>query len=181
MSHQSRTREILGDDMKKINAGKNHNLKGILILALGVAVIFLGFKAAFGTGSPFYVVSSGSMTPTLNINDIILVQGNIPFDRIKIGDVIAFVNPNDHGELIVHRVAQILNQNPLEIRTKGDANAGSIAGIDLPITKDDYIGKVAYVIPQIGYLAKIFFPPLNYVVIASIMGIIVLAPFTRKN
>ena len=181
MLHQSETKEILGDDKKKINGRKNHNVRGILIVALGVAVIFLGFKAAFGTGSPLYVVSSGSMTPTLNINDVILVQGNIPFDRIKIGDVIAFVNPSDHGELIVHRVAQILNQNPLEIRTKGDANTGSIAGIDLPITKYNYIGKVSYVIPQIGYLAKVFLPPLNYIVVASIMGIIVLAPFSRKN
>ena len=180
MSHQSRTK-IVVDNMKKINARKNHSVKGILIVALGVAVIFLGFKAAFGTGSPFYVVSSGSMTPTLHVNDVILVQGNIPLDRIKIGDVIAFANPNDHGELIVHRVAQILNQNPLEIRTKGDANAGSIAGIDLPITKENYIGKVAYVIPQIGYLAKVFFPPLNYIVIASIMGIVALTPFSRKN
>ena len=165
----------------KINAGKNQHIKSILIIALGVALIFVGFKVAFGTGNPLYIVSSGSMIPALNINDVVLVQENIPFDRIKIGDVIAFVNPSDRGELIVHRVAQIMDQNPLQIRTKGDANAYSIAGIDLPITKENYLGKVAYVIPQIGYLAKIFFSPLNYVVIASIMGIVVLAPFTRKN
>jgi len=167
--------------MNRINAGKNRHVKGILIMALGVALIFVGFKVAFGAGNPLYIVSSGSMIPALNINDVILVQENIPFNHIKIGDVIAFVNPSDHGELIVHRVAQVMDKNPLQIRTKGDANAGSIAGIDLPITKENYIGKVAYVIPQIGYLAKIFFPPLNYVVIASIMGIVVLAPFTRKN
>ena len=167
--------------MNKINAGKNYHIKGILIMILGVAVIFVGFKVAFGAGNPLYIVSSGSMIPELKINDVILVQENIPLDRIKIGDVIAFVNPSDRGELIVHRVAQILDQNPLQIRTKGDANAGSIAGIDLPITKENYIGKVAYVIPQIGYLTKIFFPPLNYVVIASLMGIVVLAPLTRKT
>ena len=167
--------------MRKINARKNHNVKGILIMVLGVAVIFVGFKVAFGAGNPLYIVSSGSMIPELKINDVILVQENIPLDRIKIGDVIAFVNPSDRGELIVHRVAQILDQNPLQIRTKGDANAGSIAGIDLPITKENYIGKVSYVIPQIGYLTKIFFPPLNYVVIASLMGIAVLAPLTRKT
>ncbi len=167
--------------MSKINLQENHSAKAILILALGIAIIFLGFKAAFGTGSPFYVVSSGSMTPVLKINDIILVQGNIPFDSIKIGDVVAFVNPSDRGELIVHRVAQILDQNPMEIRTKGDANPNSIAGIDLPITKYDYIGKVVYVIPQLGYFTKLYVAPLNYLVAASIMGIAVLVPLSRKN
>ncbi|TLX91593.1 MAG: signal peptidase I, partial [Thaumarchaeota archaeon] len=117
--------------MNKINTPKGHHIKGILIVALGVAVIFVGFKVAFGAGSPFYIVSSGSMTPALGVNDVILVQQNVPFDNIKIGDVIAFINPSDRGELIVHRVVQIISQDPLEIRTKGDANADSIAGIDL--------------------------------------------------
>jgi len=167
--------------LNKINAPKGHHIKGILIVALGVAVIFVGFKVAFGAGSPFYIVSSGSMTPALGVNDVILVQQNVPFDNIKIGDVIAFINPSDRGELIVHRVVQIISQDPLEIRTKGDANADSIAGIDLPITKDNYIGKVAYVIPQMGYLAKIFHPPLNYVIIAAIGGIVAVIPFSRQN
>ena len=168
--------------LRKIYLGRSRNhVKNILIFAAVVGVMFVGFKVAFGAGNPFYVVASGSMTPVLNINDIILVQGNIPFDHIKMGDVIAFVNPSHRGELIVHRVAQIMSQDPMEIRTKGDANAGSIAGVDLPITKNNYIGKVAYVIPQMGYLAKVFFFPLNYVVIVSIMGIIVLVPFAQKN
>jgi signal peptidase I len=160
---------------------KSHHIKGVLAVALGVAVIFIGCKVAFGTGNPMYIVSSGSMTPALKINDIILVQKNIPFDQIQVGDVIAFINPADRGEFIVHRVAQIIDQNPLEIRTKGDANKDSITGVDMPITKDDYIGKVAFVIPQIGYLAKILIPPLNYVVIASIVGIAAVVPLSRKN
>jgi signal peptidase len=167
--------------LKKIYTRKNHHVQDILILAVGVAIIFVGLKVAFGAGNPFYVVSSGSMTPALKINDLIMVQGNIPFDHIKVGDVIAFINPSDRGELIVHRVAQIINQNPLEIRTKGDANTNSIAGTDLPITKHDYIGKVAYVIPQIGYLTKMLVPPFNYVIIAAIMGIVVVRPFQRQN
>ncbi len=162
-------------------ARKNHQFSQVLIVALGIAIIFVGCKAALGSGSPIYVVASGSMVPTLHVNDVIFVQGNLPFDNIKVGDVIAFVNPSDKGELIVHRVAQILNQNPIEIRTKGDANTHSIAGIDLPITKNNYIGKVTLVIPQVGLLGKIFPAPINYIVIASILGIIALLPFTRQN
>jgi signal peptidase I len=140
--------------------------------------MFVGSKVAFGAPNPFYVVSSGSMIPAIKVYDVIMVQGNVPFDHIKVGDIIAFKNPSVQGELIVHRVAQILNQNPLEVRTKGDANQDSIPGTDLPITKADYIGKVTYVIPQIGFLMKIL-TPINYVIVASIMGIMAVKPFYK--
>ena len=165
--------------MKKFSI-KNH-LKDIIIVVVGIAIIFIGFNIAFGTENPFYVVSSGSMIPTINIYDVILVQKNIPFDNIKVGDIIAFNNPSAHNEVIVHRVAQILNQNPLEIRTKGDANSDSIPGIDLPITKDGYVGKVAYVIPQIGFVTQILSPPINYFTIAAILGIIAVKTFYKQR
>ena len=122
---------------------KNHT-KDIAIVAVAIAIIFVGFKVAFGAENPFYVVSSGSMIPTLNVYDVIIVQGSIPFNQIKVGDIIVFNTPTTHNKVIVHRVAQIINQNPLEIRTKGDANLGSIPGIDLPITNGGSHGKLDY-------------------------------------
>src|SRR5690349_18323762 len=112
---------------------KKH-LKGIIIILASFAVLFSSSEIIFGTANPFFVVSSGSMTPKINIYDMIVVKENIPFDDIKVGDVIAFKSPTTN-ELIVHRVAQVLDQNHLEIRTKGDANHDSIPGIDMPISK----------------------------------------------
>lgn len=142
-----------------------------MIMATTIVAIFVGSNAAFGTGNPFYIVSSGSMIPALNVNDVIIVQENVPFDKIKVGDIIAFSSPSYHSEIIVHRVAQIITQSPLEVRTKGDANPDSIQGVDLPITKYEYLGKVAYVIPHIGYLTHILIPPVNYVIAIAIIGI----------
>ncbi|HYA82593.1 MAG TPA: hypothetical protein VEH06_03965, partial [Candidatus Bathyarchaeia archaeon] len=51
----------------------------------------------------------------------------------------------------VHRVARIATENGQRIiRAKGDANPDSIPGVDYPIFERNYIGKVVYVIPQLG-------------------------------
>ena len=155
--------------------------KDIIIVAVGIAIIWIGLRVAFGTENPFYVVSSGSMVPNLNVFDVIVVNGNVAFDQLKLGDIIVFNVPVTHDKVIVHRVAEILSQNPLTIRTKGDANPGSIPGIDFPITQGDYIGKVVYVIPQIGYVTRILTPPINYIIIAVIIGIMIVKQFGKPK
>ncbi len=166
--------------MKK-RSGTKAIVKDVIIVAIGIAIIWVGLRVTFGTENPFYVVSSGSMVPNLNVFDVIIVQGNVPFDHLKVGDIIVFNKPNGHDRVIVHRVAEILNENPLVIRTKGDANPGSIPGTDFPITKQDYIGKVEYVIPQIGYLTRILTPPINYIIIAVIIGIMIVKQFGKNK
>ena len=117
-------------------------IKDVAIVVIAIAVIFVSLQVAFGFGSnPFYVVASGSMIPELQIHDIIVVQGNIPFEDIEIGDIIVFNRPSDHNKVIVHRVATILDEDPKTLRTKGDANNGSIPGTDFPITEEEYLGK----------------------------------------
>jgi len=150
-------------------------------VVIGIAIIWIGLRVAFGTENPFYVVSSGSMIPNLEIFDVIVVQGHVNFDQLKVGDIIVFNRPDGHDKVIVHRVAEILNKDPLVIRTKGDANPGSIPGTDFPITKDDYIGKVVYVIPQIGYVTRILTPPINYIIIAVIVGIMLVKQFGKPK
>ncbi len=166
--------------MKKHSA-KSGIIKDIIIVVIGIAIIWIGLRVAFGTENPFYVVSSGSMVPNLNVFDVIVVNGNIPFDHLKIGDIIVFNRPVVHDKVIVHRVAEFLNKDPLIIRTKGDANPGSIPGTDFPISQGDYIGKVVYVIPQIGYVTRILTPPINYVIIAVIIGIMIVKQFGKSK
>jgi len=123
-------------------------VKDVIIVVVGVLIIWMGLRVVFGTENPFYVVSSGSMVPELQVFDVLVVQGNDPFESVEIGDVIVFNRPQGHDRVIVHRVASIITDDPYTIRTKGDANPTSIPGTDSPITEEEYIGKVAYVIPQ---------------------------------
>ena len=166
--------------MKK-RSGISAIAKDIIIVVVGVAVIWIGLRVAFGTDNPFYVVSSGSMEPYLNVFDVLVVQGNEPFENIKKGDIIVFDRPSGHDRVIVHRVNEVLNDEPRILRTKGDANPASIPGTDFPITEQEYIGKVVYIVPQIGYVTRILTPPINYIIIAVIVGIMIIKQFGKSR
>ncbi len=156
-------------------------IKDIIIVALGVLVIWIGLQVAFGTQNPFYVVASGSMIPVLEVYDVLVVQGHEPFEEIEIGDIIVFNRPSDHNRVIVHRVVSIIDDNPKTIRTQGDANPASIPGTDFPITEEEYIGKVAYTFPQVGYVTQLLKPPINYIIIAIVIGIMVIKQISKKK
>ena len=159
-------------------------IKDVVIVVIGVAIIWLGLRFVFDTGNPFYVVSSGSMVPNLNVNDILVVRDGDSFKDLKVGDIIVFDRPDGADRVIVHRVAEIFDDsegNHQIIRTKGDANDGSIPGTDFPIREDDYIGKVAYVIPGAGVVTKILSPPVNYIIIAAIIALMVITQIGKRE
>jgi len=168
-------------------------IKDIVIVVVAVAIMWIGIQVVFGTemltlegnqikvGGPFYVVVSGSMIPVLQVYDIIVIQGHDPFEEVEIGEIIVFDRPKDHNRVIVHRVVSITNEDPKTIRTQGDANPASIPGTDFPITEEEYIGKVAYIIPQLGYVTQILQPPTNYIIIAVVIGIMIIKQFTGKK
>ena len=176
--------------MKELNLLKKNEsrvpsiIKDVVIVVIGVAIIWLGLRFVFDTGNPFYVVSSGSMVPNLNVNDILVVRDGNSFQDLKVGDIIVFDRPDGADRVIVHRVAEIFDDsegNHQIIRTKGDANDGSIPGTDFPIREDDYIGKVAYVIPGAGVVTKILSPPVNYIIIAAIIGLMVVTQISKRK
>lgn len=146
--------------------------------ALVIGIIFsipmfawISFQIVYGTQNPFYVVASGGMSPSLEVYDIVITQGHEQFEDVQVGDIIVFNRLPNHDRVIVQRVASILNDNPLTLQTKGDAYSEPTSS-DFPITEKDYIGKVTYVIPQVGYITQILKPPMNYIIIAVFLGII---------
>ena len=163
------------------NILSNKIVRDLCVTLAGLAVVWLLLQVTLGVTNPFYVVSSGSMVPELEVNDIIIVQGKNPIDDVQIGDIIVFDRPSDHDRVIVHRVESITNENPIELRTKGDANSASIPGTDYPITEDEYIGTVILTVPQLGYVTKILMPPTNYIIMAIIISIMVAKHFLDKK
>ena len=156
-------------------------IKDIIIVVMGVVIIWIGLQVAFGTENPFYVVASGSMIPELQVYDVLIVQGHVAFEDIKIGDIIVFDRPSGHDRVIVHRVVSITDEDPRTLRTKGDNNVASIPGTDFPITEKEYIGKVEYKIPQIGYVTQVLKPPTNYILIVIVIGFMIVKEIIKKR
>ena len=156
-------------------------VKDILIVVIGVLAIWIGLQVVFGTENPFYVVASGSMIPVLEVYDVLIVQGHDPFEEVEIGDIIVFNRPSDHNRVIVHRVVSIIDENPKTIRTQGDANPASIPGTDFPISEEEYIGKVVYTLPQVGYITQLLKPPTNYIIIAIVIGVMIIKQMMGKK
>jgi len=159
----------------------NKTSKELIVVGIGILIFWIALQVVFGTGNPFYVVSSGSMVPALNVYDILVVQAKVPFETIQLGDIIVFNRPSGDDRVIVHRVVSVIDDDPYTIRTNGAANSGSIPGTDFPITDQEYIGKVEHVVPQLGFITRIFAPPVNYVIIAIILGILVFRHFRSKK
>ena len=100
---------------------------------------------------------------------------------MRIGDIIVFDRPKDHDKVIVHRVVAVVDDDPLTLRTKGDNNQNSMVGTDYPITEEEYKGTVVHVVPQVGFITKILQPPINYIIIAVIIGIMIIRQIAKNK
>ena len=174
---------IVGGIIAFVKIKKDDPVKARRCIFIGIIttipiIIVLVFIVMLGSGTTFFI-ASGSMIPVLEVNDAVRINKNIIFDDITIGDIIVFNRPSDHDRTIVHRVVSILDDDPKTIKTKGDANRASISGTDFPITEKEYIGKVDYVIPQIGYVTRILTPPINYIIIGIIIAVMVIKQISK--
>ena len=120
----------------------------ILLLAMYTKVKMIVTKQDYPVlfGYTFFQVASGSMEPTLSVNDLILVKVT---DNIKDDDIISY---NYNGTIITHRVISSSGQNLI---VKGDANNAS----DAPIQRSDIIGKVVKIYPNFAIWLQIFSQP----------------------
>lgn len=129
--------------------------------ALAIFIIIFNLFSIFNInffGYKTYKVISGSMEPTIKINDLILVKKT---NDIKENDIITYKEKNS---FVTHRVIMINND---VIITKGDANNVN----DEEISRGDVIGKMVYrfkIISLISFLSK----PI-YLVLFFIIGIMI--------
>lgn len=165
------------------NKDKKYSIiKDIAIIVIGVVLIWFAVKVIFNVDNPFYVVSSGSMIPVLNVGDILIVKDGNTFDSLKVGDIIVFNRPQGGDRVIVHRIIELSDRfGEKVIVTKGDANDGIIPGTDFPIREKDYIGTVAYTVPKVGLVLKYLNPPVNYIIIVGIIGVLIYTNMKKKN
>lgn len=110
------------------------------LILLAVALLFV---VSFLQGYRLLVISSGSMTPSLGIGDIIVIEPR-SIQSISVGDIVAFSNGVN---IIVHRVVNEASDGDCLV-TRGDAN-----DVNDPLwaCSNTILGRVVFRVPYIGY------------------------------
>ena len=136
---------------------KQHKIRSIIFrillvtiagLTVGLSVYSWNARQVFGNQLPMpfgfgaSVVLSGSMEPTLKVNDLVFIFEQ---DDYQVDDIVVYQNDS---ELIIHRIIRVQGD---QVVTQGDANNVS----DDPINRDQIKGKYAFKIPFVGLVFKI--------------------------
>lgn len=134
-----------------INTCLVFSLIAILFCASGfIQLKVLGRAYVDFFGYTFFSVATGSMRPTLEVQDIIIVKIT---DDVKIGDVITY---QDNKDFITHRV---VSNNKDKFITKGDYNNTE----DKPIESGQVVGKMICKIPNLGVIGNVLLTPKVFV------------------
>lgn len=125
------------------------------------------YPTVFGYGVG--VIISGSMTGTINVDDMVLTKAQ---DEYHIGDIILF---EEGTMLVTHR---IVDQNSIGFITKGDANDSN----DLSEVKQEAIcGKVVKIIPKFGKVTQFLRTPLGLLLLLLAGILLAILPSFRNS
>ena len=132
---------------KRHRRKKSDHASWTAVAIFGLIVVFFSFGYL---GVKPTVVYSGSMSPTLQVGDIVIIDKVEP-EEIKEGDIIQYLS-YDNVTIIVHRVVEIQQGEKTFYITKGDANDKPDSDL---IAENRILGKSIFTIPKIG-LIQIF-------------------------
>jgi len=119
----------------------------------------------FGIGSA--VVMSGSMEPTLSVNDWVCIRES---EEYFVGDVVVYQSGRD---LVIHEIIDI---NDGVVTTKGQANNTADEPIDIQYVK----GRMIFAIPYIGIVVN-FIKSLPGTIILLTLAIILVELSWKKE
>lgn len=161
--------------------GKNPTARVIILIIILFAATYGGvavLRVALNSESPLMVVSSGSMIPTLNVGDIIIVRGVDPRSVIR-GTIIIFHSPYEYDIPIVHRVIAVDSEGgQLFFETKGDHNQVQ-DGWKVPA--ENLIGVYVMKIPYIGLISLELRGPLGVTLIILLVALIIAVEYNESR
>jgi signal peptidase len=197
----------VGERVKLKELLKNEWVKTGIMLAIVLIAFFsfwFGLRFALATEYPLLAVASGSMVPTLNIGDLIVVRGVSNFSEIYAhpinGGIIIFTTydpnigqdpinlwPGKAPELIVHRAINKtlkydshVGREVYYFTTKGDHNptADAWPGTNFDGVPEYYVvGRVVGVVPWVGNVPLFIRTPSGILTIFALIIIVFLAEY----
>ena len=111
-----------------------------------------------------FIVLTGSMKPTINSGDIVIVKEINNVKDIKENDIISF---KIKGSVVTHRVKEVYKEKgEYYFITKGDANSGTDTEL---INKKDLEGKYCFKIPFLGNIILFLQKPIGIIFIFIVL------------
>lgn len=130
---------------------KSNILRTVLLIFISLVIGFsvyswnaanlVGNKMPMPLGVGMSVVLSGSMEPTLSVNDLVIIKESDSYEQ---GDIVIY---QSGGILVIHRIIETDGDTVI---TKGDANNIS----DEPIEKSAIKGKLIASVPFVGLILR---------------------------
>ena len=104
------------------------------------------------TGSQTYSVLTSSMAPKYAPGTFLVVKP-VPFEELKVGDIITYQIESGSPAVITHRITSVTAEQSGEIVfiTKGDNND---VEDELPVREVQVKGKLFYAVPFVGFVAN---------------------------
>lgn len=113
-------------------------------------------------GYKFFIITSGSMEPTIKVSDFIIIKEIKPED-VKIEDVITY---KENSIFVTHRVIDIYKENGrFHYVTKGDNNN---VQDDRNVIGSDIEGKFITRVPMLGNIISFIQRPIGLVILIAI-------------
>ena len=101
-------------------------------------------------GCAFLIVETGSMSPTINKGDMVVVKKTNDY---KLTDIVTYIPKDGVKETITHRIIRYSEDREDYFIVKGDFNDHEDKD---PISVDQIVGEVVLTIPKIGYVFEWF-------------------------
>ena len=130
----------------------------IFSLILFISKLTSKDKLPMSFGYAFLSIETGSMEPTIMIDDVVIIH-KVDADDYQVGDVVAFWMSENDAIPTVHR---IIERNGDIIKTKGD---NPINDQDPEHNVNDIIGKEVITIPKLGKVVDFLRKPVGIITI----------------
>lgn len=140
----------------------------IAALLLIYNIYVLVARLAFGIGIPtvfgfgFATVETGSMAPTINAGDFIVIHAE---DRYETNDIVTYYD-SSRSQYVTHRIIYVSDSGYV---TKGDANN---AQDNMTVTDGDIVGKVVLVAGGVGAFISFLQSPFGLLVAVGMCALI---------
>ena len=143
-------------------------IAGLLLVAVLLAPSLLGFS--------FEPLLGGSMEPTIHTGALIAIGKTGP-EEILVGDIIGF-KVEGMDTPVCHRVIEIVDtEEGVGFRTKGDASESPDTWVVKP---ENLIGKVAFHLSWVGYVAKFVKTPYGFGLLLGLPALIIIVMELRS-